>query len=88
LSIELENNTTFKPIDEYQICAIYSLKNASATLILGKYGSGKTLLATAYALNYSANNGRKAFISRPNIGLDSRYDIGFLPGNVNDKMIE
>jgi len=74
----------FKAKDQYQMCAIYALNNASNVLITGKWGSGKSLITSAYAL---VNNfGKKSFISRPPIGIDSRYDIGFLPGGTKEKL--
>ena len=72
-----------KAKDEYQVCAFYALKNADNVLITGKWGSGKSLISTAYAL---ANNSRKTFISRPPVGIDRKYDIGFLPGSTVDKL--
>lgn len=81
--------SVIKGLDVYQKIAIYTLKNAPNVLLLGKYGSGKTLLATAYSIyKTDFDNQKKSLITRPNIGLDSRYDIGFLPGNKDDKLIE
>jgi PhoH-like ATPase len=54
-------------------------------LITGRWGSGKTLLSVAHTLSVSK---RKSFITRPPIGLDKKYDLGFLPGKKEDKMIE
>ena len=61
------------------------MKEAPATLITGKFGSGKTLLATATAL---ALTNKKIFITRPPRGISNDYDIGFLPGNKDEKMLE
>lgn len=72
-----------KAKDIYQVCAIYALNNADNVLITGKWGSGKSLLSTAYAV---ANNPKKTFISRPPVGIDRKYDIGFLPGSVQEKL--
>jgi len=72
-------------LDIYQKCAVYAMINAPATLITGRFGSGKTLLATATAL-FLTN--KKIFITRPPIGISSDYDIGFLPGNKDEKMLE
>jgi len=58
---------------------------ADATLLTGRFGSGKTLLATATAL---ALTNKKIFITRPPIGISSDYDIGFLPGSKDEKMLE
>ena len=68
--------------DAYQICAIYALSKAPNVLITGKWGSGKSILTTAFAI---ANNKNKSFISRPPVGVDKLYDIGALPG---DEMVK
>lgn len=72
-----------KARDVYQVCAIYALKEAQHVLITGKWGSGKTLLSTAEALS---NEDKKIFVSRAPIGLNSKYDIGYLPGDKSEKM--
>ncbi len=82
---EIKNNEG-KPIkarDIYQTCAIYALKNAPHVLITGKWGSGKTLLSTAQALT---DKDKKLFVSRAPIGLNSKYDLGFMPGDKTEKM--
>jgi PhoH-like ATPase len=79
------DGSVIKARDCYQVCAIYALENAPHTLITGRWGSGKTLLATAHAL---AGSKKKAFITRAPLGLNSKYDIGFLPGPLEDKMID
>ena len=61
------------------------MKESDAALITGRFGSGKTLLATATAL---ALTNKKIFITRPPIGISSDYDIGFLPGSKDEKMLE
>lgn len=76
----IKNNkkaTHIKARDIYQKCAIYALKEAQHVLITGKYGSGKTLLATAQTL---AKEDNKIFVTRAPIGLNSKYNIGFVPG--------
>ena len=74
-----------KARDVYQKCAIYALTEAPHALITGRWGSGKTLLATAKAL---ANEDKKVFVSRAPIGLNSKYELGFMPGDKTDKMQE
>lgn len=74
-----------KAQDIFQNCAIYALKEAPNILLTGTWGSGKTLLSTAYALE---NKLKKVFITRPPVGIDSKYDIGFFPGNKVEKMID
>lgn len=72
-----------KALDDYQICAIYAMMEAPNALICGSYGSGKSLLATTYAIT---SNDKKTFISRPNLTVDRRFELGFLPGSVTEKL--
>jgi PhoH-like ATPase len=83
--LRIKDAKIFTPLDIYQKCAIYAMKESDAALITGRFGSGKTLLATATAL---ALTKKKIFITRPPIGISSDYDIGFLPGNKDEKMLE
>jgi PhoH-like ATPase len=78
------DGSIIKARDCYQVCAIYALEEAPHTLITGRWGSGKTLLGTAHTL---ARSNKKAFITRAPLGLNPRYDIGFLPGDMDDKMM-
>lgn len=82
--IEVENGIKIKALDEYQLCAFYAFKEAPNVLLTGKWGTGKTLLSTSYSIGKSK---RKVFISRPPIGINKKYDIGFLPGNMEEKML-
>ncbi len=82
--IIIDKGTKVKALDIYQVCAIYALKSAPNTLLCGSYGSGKSLLATAYAL---ATNNKKTFISRPNIAVDKKFSLGFLPGDLSEKLV-
>ena len=77
--------TTIEALDWYQVCAIYGMMEAPNLLLTGKWGSGKTLLATAGSLAYTK---RKTFITRPPVGINKHYDIGFLPGRKEDKMAD
>lgn len=77
--------STLRARDKFQKCAIFALKEAPHCLITGRWGSGKTLLGTAYAL---AENSKKPFITRAPIGINTKYDLGFLPGDKKDKMID
>jgi len=83
--LRIKNAPVFTPLDIYQKCAVYSMVNAPASLITGRFGSGKTLLAVATALSLT---NKKIFITRPPIGISSDYDIGFLPGSKDEKMVE
>ena len=84
LEVRLEG-TTIKARDSYQNCALYALQVAPHCLITGCWGSGKTLLSVAHTL---AHSNRKSFVTRPPIGLDRKYDLGFMPGKKEDKMMD
>ena len=61
------------------------MTQSEASLITGRFGSGKTLLATAVGLSLT---NKKIFITRPPIGISRDYDIGYLPGSKDEKMLE
>jgi PhoH-like ATPase len=82
---DIVDRTAIKARDPYQNCAIYALKEAPHALITGCWGSGKTLLGTAYTLAHSY---KKTFITRAPIGINDKYDLGFLPGKKEDKMMD
>jgi len=84
LEVRLDS-TTIKARDPYQNCALYALQVAPHCLITGCWGSGKTLLSVAHTL---AHSNRKSFVTRPPIGLDRKYDLGFMPGKKEDKMMD
>jgi PhoH-like ATPase len=75
--------SNIKARDCYQVCAIYAMIEAPNALICGAYGTGKSLLASAYAIAYGD---KKTFISRPNLSVDRRFDLGFLPGSMAEKL--
>lgn len=58
-------------------------------VITGNAGSGKSYIATAWALQqvYEGNY-EKLVIIKPNFNVDSIPDIGALPGDINDKLRE
>jgi PhoH-like ATPase len=71
-----------------QKCAIDALLDDSIKLvtITGKAGSGKTLLALACALEKVAGESKyqRINIARPVVPMGN--DIGYLPGEINDKL--
>lgn len=82
---EIEEGVVFKPRDLYQKAAVYSVVNSDATLLLGKWGVGKSLVAVATSLMLS--KARRVFILRPSL-KSKKYDIGFLPGAKQEKLYE
>lgn len=78
-----------KPKDVYQAAAIDLLNDeqSKVKLIRGCYGSGKTFLVFNWALSRLEHSDyRKIIFIRPNVSLKNVPEIGYLPGEVNDKL--
>ena len=71
-----------------QKCAIHALLNDDIKLVTisGKAGTGKTLLAIACGLEKTINENkyRRLLVSRPVVPMGN--DIGYLPGDINEKL--
>lgn len=69
-----------------QTFAVDALTNNNIPLVslTGKAGTGKTLLAIASALHVRRNY-RQIYIARPIVPLSNK-DIGYLPGDIEDKL--
>jgi PhoH-like ATPase len=74
------------PRNAEQTFAIEALTNPDIQLVslTGKAGTGKTLLALAAALSQYKRY-KQIFLARPIVPLANR-DLGFLPGDVKEKM--
>jgi PhoH-like ATPase len=74
------------PRNAEQTFAIEALSNPDVQLVslTGKAGTGKTLLALAAALQQHKRY-KQIFLARPIVPLANR-DLGFLPGDVKEKM--
>ncbi len=75
-----------KPKNAEQTFALHTLMhdNIKLTVLQGVAGTGKTLLALAAALEQHKKY-QQIILARPLVPLSNR-DIGFLPGNANDKI--
>jgi len=75
-----------EPRNAEQTFSIDALTRQDIQLVTltGKAGTGKTLLALAAAL-HQRHDYKQIFIARPIVPLANR-DMGFLPGDVNEKM--
>lgn len=85
-TLDIEGANKLKTRDHYQICVLYALKEAPHILITGSWGTGKTLLASSYSM--SINTHKKTFITRPPAGINKKYELGFLPGDKDEKMLD
>ncbi len=74
------------PRNAEQIFALHALTQPGVLLVtlMGKAGTGKTLLALAAALEVSRQF-RQVYLARPIIPLSNR-DMGFLPGDIESKL--
>ena len=75
-----------KPRNAEQTFALTSLCNPQVSLVtlVGKAGSGKTLLTLAAALE-ARSEYRQILLARPVVPLSNR-DLGFLPGDIDAKL--
>ena len=80
-----KNPITFKlKLNEEQKIAKQTILLNTITLLAGKAGSGKTLLACQVALDgLFRRHYEKIIITRPTV---SKEEIGFLPGDLREKM--
>ena len=88
-SVAVSDNSRISPRDLQQELALLSATdiNVPATIIDGAVGTGKTLLAVSAALYLKKkHNLRHIYVTRPPVGVDSRFELGFLPGNLEEKM--
>ncbi len=84
----VEKRTAYgiKPKNAEQTFAMHALLNPEVQLVTiqGVAGTGKTLLALAAALEQRGNY-RQIFLARPIVPLSNK-DIGFLPGDIKQKI--
>lgn len=78
-----------KPANLEQECALDALLNprVTVTCLTGKAGTGKTLISIAaalYCMDKYPDRYEQLLITRPVIPIGS--DLGFLPGDVNEKL--
>jgi len=79
----------FKPKDVYQCCAIDSLFNNQITMIKGKAGTGKSLIALTYALYMmERNKADKLIIFCNTVGSKNAAKLGFYPGSRTEKLLD
>lgn len=84
--VEKHRTYGIDPRNAEQTFSLDALTNSDIQLIAltGKAGTGKTLLALAAAL-HQENKFNQILLARPIVPLANR-DIGFLPGDVNEKI--
>jgi phosphate starvation-inducible PhoH-like protein len=75
----------FKPRNEKQAAAFQAIAEHDLTFIVGPAGTGKTLLAAAYAVE-SLVKGRVKNIVAARPAVEAGDGIGFLKGDLSEKM--
>lgn len=79
----------FKPYDPYQICALDSLMNNQMTMIKGKAGSGKSLIALNYTWNQIEKGKFSKLIMFVNpVASRNSSRLGFYPGIRTEKLLD
>lgn len=80
---------TITPIDEYQMCAVDSLRTDDLTVITGRAGSGKTLLSLGYAIQEIMNGTRSKLIIFANpVKARGSEQLGYYPGDRTEKLMQ
>ncbi|WP_075591144.1 PhoH family protein [Labilibacter marinus] len=84
--VEKSGSFGIEPRNAEQTFSLNALMNQNIKLVslTGKAGTGKTLLALAAALQQNKSF-KQILLARPIVPLANR-DLGFLPGDVNDKI--
>jgi phosphate starvation-inducible PhoH-like protein len=74
-----------RPKTQKQADYLHALQTADAVVVLGPAGTGKTYVAATYTADRLADGAiDKIIITRPNV--PAGRDIGFLPGDLKEKM--
>jgi PhoH-like ATPase len=84
----VEKSPAYKilPRNAEQVFALHAIRNPKVKLVTlqGVAGTGKTLLALAGALDIKKNF-KQIYLARPIVPLSNK-DIGYLPGEIKDKL--
>jgi predicted ribonuclease YlaK len=79
----------FSPKDAYQRCALDSLRNNTITMIKGKAGSGKSLIALNYAMREIEKGKFDRLICFVNpMASRNSAKLGFYPGTRDEKIMD
>lgn len=80
---------SFKPYDYYQACVLDSLQNNQITMIKGKPGSGKSLIALNYAIQQIERGKYSKLICFVNpVASRNSAKLGYYPGTRDEKILD
>lgn len=76
-----------KPRDKQQLCMFHALNNFDLTVVLGAAGTGKTTIATAFALQQAFRHEKTIVMSKPSCFVGgSSNAIAAIPGDAREKI--
>ena len=76
-----------KPRDKQQLCMFHALANFDLTVVLGAAGTGKTTVATAFALQQAFRHEKTIVMSKPSCFVGgSSNAIAAVPGDAREKI--
>lgn len=88
-SYSVKTQSFIKPKTLNQACYVKSIKRNTITIAAGEAGVGKSLLALHTAiemLNNPNNDTNKIYYLRANVGMEDERELGFLPGDLQEKI--
>jgi len=79
-------NPTILTINQHKYNTKLLDEITSLIVVTGPAGTGKTMFACKKAVDYLQNTDKKVILTRPVISVEEEQ-LGFLPGNINNKMM-
>lgn len=90
-SSKIQTTQLIKPLNKHQRDYIDSIRKNVVTFCLGVSGTSKTIIAVSEAVkHYNDDNSpiNKIYYLRSNIGISHSKDLGFVPGDLSEKVLQ